>query len=120
MYSSANRTVNIKHWSHLANDCFIKEILYQVWISFCAFLCVLCGFLQIVFTAKDAKNSKGLRGNNKLRLPCVGGLHPLVHFLRRYVFLVGCHGPDVSERILQRAGTISIELILQRLYFLTA
>src|SRR6266542_1580925 len=105
MYSSANRTVNIKHWSHLANDCFIKEILYQVWISFCAFLCVLCGYLLIIFTAKDAKNSpRPSKETFPLRLPCVGGLHPLFHFLGRNVFLVRCHVPDVSERILQCAG----------------
>src|SRR5438034_8005851 len=46
--------------------------------------------------------------------------HPTPHLLRRYVFLVGSHGPDMAEGIGDCAAAIAVELILERLLHRTA
>src|SRR5438270_13559813 len=42
-------------------------------------------------------------------------LHPFFHFLGRYVFDVCRNAPQMAKRILNEAGTVSVELVLNRL-----
>src|SRR6266852_985885 len=52
--------------------------------------------------------------------PSMCGLHPPLHLRWRDVFLVGGDGPLVAEGVLQRAGAVAVELVLQLSHYLPA
>src|ERR1017187_7080610 len=47
-------------------------------------------------------------------------LHPLFHLLRRDIFLVSRNPPEMTKWILNKSGTVAIELVLDGLEYLRA
>src|ERR1035438_5271314 len=72
--------------------------------------------LAFAFNPLRLRSSQEL-GANSQELPLSGRhhfLHALFHLCRGDIFHMGSDAPEMSERVLDKAGTISIELVRDR------